>query len=242
MRLVIFIGCLVSLIFISRWFTIPAETERPAAESQIENIENAASLQPVVAKAVFVHAASTQPLANRFAEQPSQNGFEQTMPPTNRFGQQVRNTQPSRSSSFDSSSVANSAFQPTQTFVASHPSIAVQGNAKNVRTLVRAEYVLPKDAASILEKLFLLDPESLVETKIIESENEEMINFRVTTDAKAQQATGNFLSSLYPAEKIAILNRDVKGNSADQAAADVLEPGNESVDVQNRFGLGEILE
>ena len=252
MRLAIFLGCLTSLILIGRWITIPTETQEPVAiaknatEPKVVNIETV-KRPATIAKAVFVQSTGAPPvvpaISNRIATKPGQDSFKPSTPPSapssNRFGPPPSNKV---FGSFNGPPVKKATgFRPAQTFVSARPSIAMPSNAKNVRTLIRADYELPKDAASILEKLFLLDPDLLVETKIVDSENEATIILQVTTNAKAQQAIGNFISSLYPADKIAMLKQGAQEVSDEEATADSSEDS-KPVSIKETMGLDKVLE
>ena len=75
-------------------------------------------------------------------------------------------------------------------------------NATNVRTLVRTDYELPKEATKILKQFFELEDASKIEVTTVEKENSPLVVLRVTTDDKTQNSIAQFLAAVYPQKKI----------------------------------------
>ena len=124
MRLVIFLGCVIGLIFISRYFAIPAEPLQPADQA-IETLsakDDAVHVDPQV-----VAALCMQPIDR------SEENFE----PNNGIDSESGKFEPPRLDTV---------------YLHGRP-LKVLGNAKNVLPLIRAEYELPNGAVEDLLQL-----------------------------------------------------------------------------------------
>ncbi len=93
-------------------------------------------------------------------------------------------------------------------------------NARNVKSLVRAEYELPDEAANALVTFFALDKNEKIETKIIDDESSSMIQLQITTDEPTQRAIAAFLAAVYPANRLEAIREAIEGDNdaADEAS------------------------
>ena len=177
MRLGIFAACVVSLILICRFYSLPAAQEVSEKESV-----------PSVAMAVY-----DEPIGNRLIPGPNHflddsdcdQGLLQLADPAERKFSTLQTARAlSSTTGNDRYSVAKPKFDT---------------NAMNVQLLVRAQYEIPKSAAELLMKL---DTDRLVETTELESEHPDIAILQVTTDEETQKQFAGFLSALYPPASI----------------------------------------
>ncbi len=172
------------------------------------------SPQPNTAQPVRFRSASAVPTSSLV--------HPQSNVPHNRFGalpvvahSPSQNQTPSRQFTRPASPISNSKFGTTRlpvrvkarsntnTFTSAPATKApLPLNARNVKTLVRANYHLPHEAAKILENFFALDKAQNIETVIDGDESDPLVDIQVTTDADTQRAVAMFLNAVYTPERI----------------------------------------
>ena len=184
----------------------------------------AVSPQPNMAPPVRIRRASTQTTSNpvhpqnnvarkRFASGAALSGFapspsqNQTPIRHSQFGTPPRRVQVNPNTNTFTSAPATKAPLPL--------------NARNVKTLVRANYHLPYEAAKILENFFALDKAQKIETVIDGDESEPLVDIQVTTDADTQRAVAMFLNAVYTPERIEKIKTKSEKQKDDSEISDI---------------------
>lgn len=80
------------------------------------------------------------------------------------------------------------------------PRFVAGAAASDVKTLIRATYKLPADAAETLTSLFELEATALVECQTVKTqENAHLVSLVVTAEPDTQQAIAKFVEMVFPA-------------------------------------------